>query len=105
MGRSLADKPFISRIVPLKWKSVSVCSKLVGMSEQQQTAGSTLAREQILAALGALSDELGKKGIIGEICLFGGTVMVLAFRARLSTKDVDALFQPTPLIREAARRI
>ena len=74
------------------------------MSESQPT-GSTLTREQILAALQALSDELGKQGITGEVCLFGGTVMVLAFTARLTTKDVDALFQPTQTIRELAHRI
>jgi hypothetical protein len=68
-------------------------------------SGSTLTREQILAALQALSDELGKQGVTGELCLFGGTVMVLAFTARLTTKDVDALFQPTQTIRELARRI
>lgn len=66
---------------------------------------STLTRDAILKALASLSDELGRGGVKGELCLFGGTVMVLAFTARLSTKDVDALFQPTPLIREAARRI
>ncbi len=71
----------------------------------EKQSGSTLTREQILAALRALSDELGKQGITGEVCLFGGTVMVLAFTARLSTKDVDALFQPTQAIREVARRI
>ena len=74
------------------------------MSESRPT-GSTLTREQILAALEALSGELGKQGITGEVCLFGGTVMVLAFTARLTTKDVDALFQPTQTIRELARRI
>ena len=68
-------------------------------------SGSTLTREQILAALQALSDELGKQGVTGELCSFGGTVMVLAFTARLTTKDVDALFQPTQAIREIARRI
>ena len=67
--------------------------------------GSALTREAILLALGSLSEELGKHGVTGELCLFGGTVMVLAFTARLSTKDVDALFQPTQLIRELARRI
>jgi hypothetical protein len=67
--------------------------------------GSALTREAILRALSSLSEELGKQNVIGELCLFGGTVMVLAFTARLSTKDVDALFQPTPLIREIARRI
>ncbi|MFN0067978.1 MAG: hypothetical protein ACKVYV_10115 [Limisphaerales bacterium] len=74
------------------------------MSGREQ-ASSTLTREQILAALGALSDGLGRQGVIGEVCLFGGTVMVLAFTARLSTRDVDALFQPAPLIRELARLI
>lgn len=59
----------------------------------------------ILRALSLLSDQLGKHGVRGELCLFGGTVMVLAFAARVSTKDVDALFQPTPLIRDLASRI
>ncbi len=70
-----------------------------------QPIGSALTREAILRALSSLSDELGKQGVTGELCLFGGTVMVLAFTARLSTKDVDALFQPTPLIRNLASRI
>jgi hypothetical protein len=42
---------------------------------------------------------------MGEICLFGGTVMVLAFSARLSTKDVDAIFRPAELIREISRHV
>ena len=75
------------------------------MSEQQQPSSSTLTREIILRALSSLSDALGQQGVTGEVCLFGGTVMVLAFTARLTTKDVDALFQPTPLIHELARRI
>lgn len=76
-----------------------------GMSTRKQSAVSNLTREQILAALQSLSDELGKSGVTGEVCLFGGTVMVLAFTARLTTKDVDALFQPAQTIRELARRI
>lgn len=68
-------------------------------------SGSGLTREAIVGALSALSDELGKQGVMGEICLFGGTVMVLAFNARLSTKDVDAIFHPTALTRELVRRI
>lgn len=71
----------------------------------QTPSNSVLTREAILRALSSLSDELGQRGVTGEICLFGGTVMVLAFTARLATKDVDALFQPSPLIRELARRI
>ena len=69
------------------------------------TRDSTLSREQILRALAALAEALGHEGVTGEICLFGGTVMVLAFTARVATKDVDALFAPAPLIRELADRI
>ena len=66
---------------------------------------STLTRDTILKALQALSDELGRQGVIGEACLFGGTVMVLAFTARLTTKDVDALFQHLVALYYPANRI
>lgn len=78
------------------------------MSAGQQSnpaSGSALSREQILRALQSLSDQLGQQGVMGEVCLFGGTVMVLAFTARLTTKDVAALFQPAQVIRQLARRI
>ena len=75
------------------------------MSGDRPAKSSGLSKEQILGGLRALSDELGKEGVTGEICLFGGTVMVLAFAARVATKDVDALFQPAQAIREIARRI
>jgi hypothetical protein len=64
---------------------------------------SSLSREVILRAPTRLSEELGHRDATGEVCLFGGTVMVLAYAARLTTKDVDALFQPAPLIRELAQ--
>jgi len=66
---------------------------------------SNLSREEIVSAFQKISDELGKRGVKGEICLFGGSVMVLAFSARISTKDVDAIFQPTREIREAAAHV
>ena len=75
------------------------------MSANRKASGSTLTRETILRALQTLSDELGKQGVTGEVCLFGGTVMVLAFTARLTTKDVDAIFQPAQVIRQLARGI
>lgn len=75
------------------------------MMNVEEAISSTLPRQQILAALHALSNELGRRGIKGEICLFGRTVMVLAFTARLTTKDVDGLFQPAQIIWEIARRI
>ena len=66
---------------------------------------SSLSREEILTVLREISDELKRHGVKGELCLFGGSVMVLAFAARISTKDVDAIFQPTQAIREAARHV
>jgi len=66
---------------------------------------SSLSREEIVKALQKISEELGRRGVKGELCLFGGSVMVLAFAARVSTKDVDAIFQPTREIREAARQV
>jgi hypothetical protein len=81
---------------------VVVCA---AMSAKEETTGSALTREAILAALRALSEELDEQNVTGEICLFGGRVMVLAFTARLATKDVDALFQPAQVIRQLARRV
>jgi hypothetical protein len=75
------------------------------VSTEQSNDGANLSREHILTALEALSTQLGERGITGEICLFGGTVMVLAFTARPTTKDVDAVFQPTQTIRELAKTV
>ena len=75
------------------------------MSADENAAASTLTRETIVRGLQLLSDQLGKQGVIGEVCLFGGAVMVLAFTARLTTKDVDAVFQPAQTVRDLARGI
>jgi len=64
-----------------------------------------LSKDEIIAALGQLNDYLSEAKVIGELCLFGGTAMVLVFNARLSTRDVDAIFKPAALIRELAARI
>jgi hypothetical protein len=52
----------------------------------------SLSKDEIIAALSRLNEHLREAGVIGEICLFGGTAMVLAFNARLSTRDVDPFF-------------
>jgi hypothetical protein len=64
-----------------------------------------LDRVGILRALERLSELLEEKGVLGEICLVGGAAMVLAFNARASTKDIDAIFYPTQVIMDLALRV
>jgi hypothetical protein len=53
-----------------------------------------LDRAQIAAALGRLAAILRERGAEGELCLLDGTVMVVAFKARATTKDVGPSFIP-----------
>jgi hypothetical protein len=64
-----------------------------------------LSKERILAALDALNTRLEKKGVTGELCIFGGATMILVFDARPSTRDVDAVFVPKNEILEAAEQV
>ena len=64
-----------------------------------------MERSQIEAYLAHLSDALGRRNLTGEIVLFGGAAMVLAHQARVSTKDVDAVFVPKAEVYAAAAEI
>jgi hypothetical protein len=52
-----------------------------------------------------LEAALEREGVVGEVYVVGGAVMTLAFAARLSTNDVDAVFTPKDVVRRAARRV
>jgi len=64
-----------------------------------------LSKRDIETLFGQLNEELGRRGVTGEVYLVGGAVMCLVFNLRESTKDVDAFFRPAREVREAARSI
>ena len=64
-----------------------------------------LPRDTILRLLHALNDELAAAGVKGQVNVAGGAVMCLAFDARASTWDVDATFEPSVAVLDAALRV
>jgi len=67
--------------------------------------GLTMRREEIVAALEALAAELHELGIDGEMYVVGGAAIAIAFDARRSTRDIDAVFEPKAAIYAAAERV
>ena len=64
-----------------------------------------LTRDDIRRLFALLDEELATDDVVGEVYLVGGAVMCLALGARAATRDVDALFKPARLVRQAAARV
>ena len=79
------------------------------MSEHPPTLGDkpvpALTQATVLKVLSELAEALDSDHCQGELCLFGASVMMLAFEARAAAKDVEAIFYPTQKIRELAGKI
>ena len=68
-------------------------------------SASRLAKADIRRLFALLDADLAAHDAEGELYVVGGAVMCLAFDARESTKDVDALFKPSRVVRDAADRV
>jgi hypothetical protein len=64
-----------------------------------------LDRAAIRALLVELDAELARRGPKADLFLVGGAAIAVAYDARRATRDLDAVFQPTGLVREAARAV
>lgn len=64
-----------------------------------------LDRARIAGLLDLLAGELQRRGIDAELFLVGGAAMALAYDSRRATADLDAVFEPTDGVREAAKAV
>ncbi|MBA3421485.1 MAG: hypothetical protein H0U12_06265 [Thermoleophilaceae bacterium] len=62
-------------------------------------------RDEILTALSALAAALDARGLTGEMYVVGGAAIALAYDARRSTRDIDAVFEPKTVIYELAAEV
>ena len=64
-----------------------------------------LGREDIRALLDDLSAELAGRGAKAELFLVGGAALAVAYDATRATRDLDAAFAPTAVVRQAAAAV
>lgn len=64
-----------------------------------------IGRESLRQAFILLAEKLARKNVVGDIHVFGGAAMVLAFDSRAATRDVDAVFEPDGHVLDAAHEV
>jgi hypothetical protein len=64
-----------------------------------------LDRAAIEDAFRRLGDRLARRGVVADLYVFGGAAMALAYDARRSTRDIDAVFQPHGVVLDEARAV
>jgi Nucleotidyltransferase of unknown function (DUF6036) len=64
-----------------------------------------LDRSAIENAFRRLGERLARRGVIADLYVFGGAAMALAYDARRSTRDIDAVFQPHGIVLDEARAV
>lgn len=61
--------------------------------------------DEALGALQAVARHLERRGLQGDLYVVGGAALALAYDARRTTRDVDAVFQPKSEIYAAAAAV
>jgi len=69
------------------------------------TVRKLLTRKDILRALGRLSEVLEARGVKADLYVVGGAALTLAYKARPSTRDVDAIFKRKNEVFKAAAQV
>lgn len=64
-----------------------------------------LGRDDIRSLLDALSAELEARGARAELFLVGGAALAVAYDTTRATRDLDAVFMPTDVVRQAAAAV
>ncbi|TYK50846.1 DUF6036 family nucleotidyltransferase [Actinomadura decatromicini] len=64
-----------------------------------------LDRAAIENVLRSLGDRLARRGVVADIYVVGGAAMALAYDARRSTRDIDAVFEPHGIVLEEVRAV
>lgn len=64
-----------------------------------------LSSAEIREAFRRLGERLSRRNVVGDVCVYGGAAMILAFDARAATRDVDAIFAPHGAVVEEARLV
>lgn len=62
-------------------------------------------RDKIVTLLLDLSDELEQRGARADLFVVGGAAMTLAYDLHRTTRDLDAVFVPTNVVRHAAKTV
>src|ERR1051326_490684 len=64
-----------------------------------------LTRERIVQALNGLGEYAEREQVELELCIYGGNAMILAYGSRETTKDVDAIVQPSEIGQRLAKEV
>ena len=66
---------------------------------------SRLTKDDMLRYFEQINNALSERNQTGEIIIAGGAALTLAFNARVSTYDIDAIFEPKGDMRQIIKEI